>query len=451
MKKVLAYLLTLVMITAVFTACGSPKAEPSTTEPAETAEASDDSTKAPATENGADSDTSLRIGWWGSQARHDGTLAVMDLYTEQTGVQFEAEFLPFDGYFTKLNALVASGDVYDIFQLGGNFPNYLEQLEPLDDYIANGIIDTTYTSDSYLETTQYNGKQYGLSLGTNTYGIAYDPALFAEAGVAEPTNDWTWEEFEEAAMTIHETLGIFGSSYLHEFFAGGTTYVTQFSEDYTFFKPEGGGLNYDDDSIIASYFSLIKRLTDAGAYPDPGMIAEIKDIEGDYLVTGDAAMTWVASNQFIAVSNAAERELKIVLPPRQEKGGITGSAMQSSQLFGVYSGSDHKEEAAKFINFFVGDVDANMILQGERGISIMSNVRDALLPTLPEAEQEVYAFVDYAGANASHQIVLDPPEQPEIMDLYKRLLDQVVFDELTPDEAAAQLRTEAEAIFAKSA
>ena len=48
---------------------------------------------------------------------------------------------------------------------------------------------------------------------------------------------------------------------------------------------------------LADYFAMIQELTEAGAYPDAGAIKEIKDIENDYLVTGDAAMTWVASNQ----------------------------------------------------------------------------------------------------------------------------------------------------------
>ena len=30
----------------------------------------------------------LRIMWWGSQTRHDRTLAVLDMYTKKTGVKF---------------------------------------------------------------------------------------------------------------------------------------------------------------------------------------------------------------------------------------------------------------------------------------------------------------------------------------------------------------------------
>ena len=45
------------------------------------------------------------------------------MYEEQNpNVQIEAEFYDFDSYFTKLDTLVAADDVWDIFQMGGNFP-----------------------------------------------------------------------------------------------------------------------------------------------------------------------------------------------------------------------------------------------------------------------------------------------------------------------------------------
>ncbi len=44
--------------------------------------------------------------------------------------------------------------------------------------------------------------------------------------------------------------------------------------------------------MVADFFAMKKRLTDAGAYPNPAQINEIKNIEGDPVVTKKAAMTW---------------------------------------------------------------------------------------------------------------------------------------------------------------
>ncbi|MCQ2612885.1 MAG: ABC transporter substrate-binding protein [Treponemataceae bacterium] len=392
----------------------------------------------------------LRIAWWGSQARHDRTLAVLDLYSQKTGVQFEAEFLPFDGYFTKLNMLVAAGDAYDIIQLGSNFPNYLDSLEPLDKYISSGIIDVSQTSENALIPNRLNGNLYGISLGTNTYGIAYDPALFAAAGVPEPTVDWTWAEYEAACLQIHEKLGIYGSSKLDDFSVGASQRIPQHDKNQMLFLEDGSGLGYTDDYPIIDYFRIRKNLVDAGAYPDPGRINEIKDIESDYLVRGEAAMTQVATNQFVALVNAAGRELKLATLPRETKDGPCGTSMQSSQMFGVYSGSEHKEEAAAFISFFVNDLEANRILKGERGQPIMASVCEDLEKNAEPAQAEIFRFIAIMTQIAEASAYQAPAQETEIKDLFWRIEDLVVFGKLTPEEAAVRFRTEAEAIFEKT-
>ena len=53
----------------------------------------------------------------------------------------EYEFYDYEGYYTKLGTLAASNDIWDIFQLNNQFPQYINQIEPLDEYVEKGIID----------------------------------------------------------------------------------------------------------------------------------------------------------------------------------------------------------------------------------------------------------------------------------------------------------------------
>ena len=169
----------------------------------------------------SDEQITLRMAWWGSQARHDGTVEVIELYESQNEhVDIQYEFFDFDGYFTKLNTLVASDTIWDVFQLGGNYPSYINNIHMLNDFIDEGTIDTSNTTEQFLDTTNADGDQVGISLGVNSYGIAYDPQMFADAGVEEPADNWTGDDFEAAAKQIHAELGIFGSSILDDFLAG---------------------------------------------------------------------------------------------------------------------------------------------------------------------------------------------------------------------------------------
>lgn len=400
----------------------------------------------------AEEPVELRIMWWGSQTRHDRTIAVLEMYMEQNpNVTFSYEFMGSQDYWTKLGTLVASGDVPDVFQIGNNFLTFESAIEPLDSYIESGLIDVSGTNDSYLSTTRIKGVQMGMSLGVNSLAMAYDPAMFEQAGVAEPTENWTWADFEEAALTIHEKLGVFGSSMLNDFFIGMVIGIPQYGTGETIYNEDGTGLGYTDDSHVANFFAMKKRLTDAGAYPTVGEVATILDMENDFLTTGTAAMGWLHSNTAVAMMTAANRPLKLAPPPKQTADGPSGLCIRSSQAFSIYNGSKNKEEAAKFINWFLNDIEANKILGGERGVPIMAQVRESLTENLDEVTAMTYDFIDLVGEIASNPPPLEPAAQTELEDIRKTIDEEVMFGLITPEEAAARFREEANEAFARHA
>ena len=116
------------------------------------------------------------------------------------------------------------------------FPLIWKKSFPIDPYIEDGTIDVSDTTEAMLQTTRYEGQQVGLSNGVNTYGIAYDPAMFAEAGVAEPADNWTWDDWKDACLTIHEKLGIYGSSKMNDFMAGASVRCGQVDFHTSFFQ-----------------------------------------------------------------------------------------------------------------------------------------------------------------------------------------------------------------------
>lgn len=443
-------LITAALMAVSLTACGGQKAETGAQTEAGGKEA------AAGTEAGgkeaAGEKVTLRMAWWGSQTRHDATNKVIEMYEAQNpNVEIEAEFYDFDSYFTKLDTLVAANDVWDIFQMGGNFPKYMSSIEPLDSYIEAGTIDVSDTTENFLATTRDNdGTQVGISIGTNTYGIAYDPAMFAEAGLAEPTDDWTWDDWKADCLAITDKLGIYGSSKMDNFIAGVTQRASQAQKDGNFFKKTNDGLDYTDPATFAQYMQMIKDLTDAGSYPDAGAIKEIKDIEGDYLVTEDAAMTWVSSNQIASIVNASGREIKIAPVPRITKDGPYGMGVQSSQQLCIAKGSKNKEEAAKFVNYFVNDIEANKVLNGERGVPIMSKVREVVMEQADESSKMIYDFVDKIGNFPKEDCnVISPDPKTEIEDQYKLLIEKVQYGDTTPEDAAKELIKFAEGKFTR--
>ena len=68
--------------------------------------------------------------------------------------------------------------------------------------------------------------------------------------MAEPTDDWTWDDYANAANTIHDKLGIYGCSSMlsSEFIAGCSVYISQYGNvgEYSFFNLDLTGMGFDD-------------------------------------------------------------------------------------------------------------------------------------------------------------------------------------------------------------
>lgn len=454
MKKRAVSLLLAGAMMASLAGCGGGAATSSSTA-ADSTETADTA----ASESSSGEPITLRMAWWGSQERHDRTIEVIELYESlHPEINIEYEYYSFDDYFTKLKTLVASDQVWDIFQMGGNFPMYMDKICPLNEYIDSGVVDVSNITDANLKTTQdTEGNQLGLSNGLNTYGIAYDPAMFEEAGVPEPTETWTWDDYENAAMTITEKLGIFGSSSFltSEFIAGCSALITQYGDvgQYSFFNLDLTGMGFDDPTMLSPYIQMRADMINAGAYPDAGASAEITNIENDFLVTGEAAMTWVAANQFPTIYDVCKeqgRTLKLATIPRVSSDGPSGAVIQSSQMMCVSQDSQNKEAAAAFISWFENDPDCNNILQAERGIPVNTNIRDTLSSAATEGQQIMYDFVNEVSQfEMPDKInVLSPDGQDEVVDNYRNYIQQVADGEITADEAAQKTYDDAAALFA---
>lgn len=462
-KKLFAVLMATSMIFGLAACAGTPDNAGASGQEDSQAEAESTISEAASEEAGgedSEEQITLRMAWWGSQTRHDITVEVIEMYeAEHPNINIEYEFFSFDDYFTKLKTLVASDQVWDIFQLGGNFPMYMDKIYPLDEFVASGAVDVSGISEAYLQITQdTDGTLLGLSNGLSAYGMAYDVDMFQDAGLKLPDVGWTWDDYAADCRAIHEQTGHFGSSGLatSEFIAGCSVYVAQQGSvgEYGFFNLDLTGMGFDDPSMLTPYIQMRADLIKEGASPDAGAEAEITNIENDFLVTGEAGITWLAINQFPTIYDICKEEgrtLGLAPLPRITSDGPSGIVIQSSQMLCVSQDSEHKQAAAEFISWFQNSVECNMVLQGERGIPINEDVRAALKENASEGQAIMYDYVDLIGTfEVPEKVnVLSPDGQDQIVDNYRNYIQQVVFGEITAQEAAEKTYADAEAIFAQ--
>jgi multiple sugar transport system substrate-binding protein len=394
-------------------------------------------------------EVTIGIAWWGSQLRHDRTSEVIAMFMDQhPNITVNYEFFDSAGYWTALDTRVAANDVWDLFQLGSNYPEYRDHILPLNPFIGT-VIDVSNTTQEFIDiTTSTGGDIVGLSNGVNAQGIAYDPAMFEAAGVPLPHINWTWQEFEDAAIAITNTLGHWGFGHWGQ---NEGILLTQFirQQGYELYhETDDRALGIDNPSTMVEYFRMRQNMVNAGASPTVGEMMLITDIEGDPVAMGQAAMTYVASNQFVALNSAAQehdpgRQLRMIVLPGHP-GGYAASNVVNSQMFSM-STTDcegRQQAAAMFLNFFANSIEANNILQAERGIPIMNHVRDALEAAADDAVAQTFAFITMVGQLSEEDgmgHIIGNPRQAEIEDHINTQVERVITGLATPEEAAQDM------------
>ncbi|MCB9916307.1 MAG: extracellular solute-binding protein [Planctomycetes bacterium] len=127
-------------------------------------------------------------------------------------------------FYTKLQTMMAAGTPPDVFYVGDErLPSLASMgvLTPLDDFVASDpdvALDDFYpvVLDAYRFDGQHAGRGplYGLPKDFTTIGFYYNKDLFRRAGVPEPADDWTWDDFLAAARAIGELDGCTGAEFV---------------------------------------------------------------------------------------------------------------------------------------------------------------------------------------------------------------------------------------------
>ena len=406
----------------------------------------------------AEEQVELRLTWWGSQNRHDKTIEVIKLFEQKyPHIKVVYEFSGWRDYFTKLTTQAAGGNLPDVMQQ--NYDRLIEWtgnglLLPLDEYIESGDIDLANVSKGVLQGGQVEGKQYGLTLGTNSLGMILDLDAFEKAGVAVPAQDWTWDDYEKIAMQLTEKLDIWG---------GGGTMADQNMWKSLYlgygkiaYAADGKSLGYEDDTPMIEHLKMLKRLIEAGAYvPRDVELAEYFTAgpEGSPLVQGKGAMVAYWSNQLPAIWKAAgeDRNLTMVHLPRPADGCCSSNYIKPSMFFSITKDAKHPKEAAMFINFFINDPDAANILLTDRGVPVSSEIRDAVQGSLGKAELESMAFVGRVEGDSSPLPPADPAAHSDVYNnvFLPEFIDPVLLGEMSPEEGVKIFREMANDILSR--
>lgn len=128
-------------------------------------------------------------------------------------VVVEDNYTPFSTWSEYINVMLtrrAAGTPADLVYIGGEgvmLSAAKGMVRPLTELIQNDIDENfaamlTDVNPTLLDCMSYDGEIYYMPTGHNGKALLYNKELFDKAGVPYPTDDWTWDDFIEAAKKL---------------------------------------------------------------------------------------------------------------------------------------------------------------------------------------------------------------------------------------------------------
>ncbi|MCM2591755.1 extracellular solute-binding protein [Rossellomorea marisflavi] len=396
-----------------------------------------------------DGKVELRMTWWGSQSRHDQTQEIIKKFEEENpDIKITSEFTGFDGYFEKMAAQAAGNNLPDIMQQ--NFGEYLNQyadknlLADLSEYVEDGTINVDGVSDIIMDSGKQGDKILGIPTGTNALTAFYNVDMLKEVGVENLDGNWSWDEYVDIATKVHEKTGEFGTRLmepknLFEYYLR--------EKGQKLFSEDGTALGYKDDKLLSDYFELNKKMVDAGVAPGYDTIQQIKGVEDELIVHGKAPFDFRWSNQATALDSASEQELAMTLLPGDNN--REGMFLKPAMLWSVSENSKHKEEAARFIDFFTNNIEVYEIGGSDRGVPIKEEIRNEMASTLSDTDKKVFDYIEMVTDNSSPIDSNYPQQASEVLGALQEVDELVMYGQLSPKDGAKEFRKKAESILGR--
>jgi multiple sugar transport system substrate-binding protein len=398
--------------------------------------------------------TTIRVAWWGSEARHERTIRALQLFTRgHPAVDIEYEYAVWNDYWTRLTTQAAGNDLPDVMQQDYQ---YLTEwvgrglIVPLDGEATAGVLNLSDAAESSLAGGRVGGKLYGVSLGINSVCMMLDADAFAKAGLPLPADDWTWADFERVSLALTRALGIpaVSGNIVHDH-VWRSMYL---GKGLWAYAQDGRSLGYPaaEDALFAEHLKRARRLIAAGAMIPYSEIVALrsKGVEDDRIVSGKSAITFLWSNQVVAVWTAAgieSRRFELRPLPRIGPGAGSSNYMKPAQFFSVTRDAQSTRVPATLIDWFTNSIDANTLLMAERGVPIAGKVREALKPQMAAPQQRVFEYLDRIQGDVAPIPPPDPVGNTDLINnvFIPQVVDPVMFGVITPLEGMKILRREA--------
>lgn len=377
-KKITALVLSLVMVCSLLTVtgCGSKKEEASGG-PAKLTLSLWDEAQLPVIQENVDK----------FNAAHAGEIEVT------------IEQIPWDTYWTKLDASLETNEAPDVFWMNVYIHKYLDAgvLEPLDGYIEAENFDLGVYSQGRVNAFNVDGSQWALPKGLDTVVVALNTELFERYNVALPEDGWTWDDMRATATQMKDAIAA----------AGGSEYPIVMELDpqpsWINFLYQNGGYYISEDGKTCGLaedaskdaIQQVVDLMDNGQMAPYAVLSETKGT--DLFISGQAGMVFIGSWKSGVLENsdlASKGNIKLIQMPAM---AVSNSCTMGGLGYVMSSNCQNKDAAWELIKFITSEEAESY--EAEKGIDIPANLaaQSAYVANFKNIDAQVFMDASVTG------------------------------------------------------
>ncbi len=322
----------------------------------------------------AEGPVTLRFMWWGSDARHEATIAVCEQYMAlHPNVTIEFEYGGYDGYFEKLTTYIASGTEADIIQFDTKATKDLLALGDIfvDLNTLSDVLDTSTFDETMLNGFGKDGeKLIALPTGTNATAILVNTSITDAAGI-DVHAIATWDDLIAAAEQLKAydpNMHLLNVEVMNLGETFGYMVLSQLIGDNILNQGETQ-LNITPDDLKAM-FELYERFYESGVLEpaENSILYDTNPWTNPKWINHQYAMGYFITS-FINKNTYDFQDTSAVIPMPQFAGAKESGVMYCpAQMIGISSNCKAPEVAADFLNYFFNDETAVATLGTVRSI-----------------------------------------------------------------------------------
>lgn len=362
---------------------------------------------------------------------------------ENPNIKVESVAIPFNNFKDQVMIAANSGDAADVI-MGNNAMmaafNGASILEPLEGLLSQEVIDDLIPV--YKESTMYDGKLTSVCWMPHPIAMFYNKELFEKAGLDPKAPPTTWTEMQDAIAKISALGQDEGGNKIYGLAIPDGKESLSAQRLLAIVKSYGGDLldeNGKPDVTSDAFketFNFMKEMAENGYMPECIDSKEARSL----FATGVAGITFESEmgrgiyRSTSGIGEAFDEKMGVALMPINKTGEAT--SINTRHELGIYTGSEHKEAAAKLIEYLLDKEAAVMYHNSQDAMSPRTTIS-----ALPEMNASEYDEVFNEQSKTAEPIVITNTMFDNAMTEMTKSMERVLVNHEDVDTVLSELQT----------